>query len=65
MYTLQKLLTHKDPKTTQRYAHLRDEALKRASNLAGDLIEQVINGQGKDKAVNLHEKKKHPVVKQD
>jgi integrase len=33
MYTLQKLLTHKDPRMTQRYAHLRDEALKRASNL--------------------------------
>jgi integrase len=38
LYTLQKLLTHKDPKMTQRYAHLRDEALKRASNLAGELI---------------------------
>lgn len=38
LYTLQKLLTHKDPKTTMRYAHLRDEALKRASNLAGDII---------------------------
>ncbi|MFC1534973.1 tyrosine-type recombinase/integrase, partial [Thermodesulfobacteriota bacterium] len=30
MYTLQKMLTHKDPRMTQRYAHLRDEALKRA-----------------------------------
>jgi integrase len=40
MYTLQKLLTHKDPKMTQRYAHLRDEALKEASSLAGSLIEQ-------------------------
>ncbi len=38
MYTLQKLLTHKSPLMTQRYAHLRDESLKRASNLAGDLI---------------------------
>jgi hypothetical protein len=27
---------------TQRYAHLRDEALRRASNLAGDLIQQTI-----------------------
>ena len=25
---------------TQRYAHLRDDALKRASNLAGSIIEQ-------------------------
>lgn len=38
MYTLQKLLTHKSPLMTQRYAHLRDEALKRASQLAGELI---------------------------
>ena len=38
MYTLQKLLTHKSPQMTQRYAHLRDEALKKASNLAGDII---------------------------
>jgi integrase len=38
MYTLQKLLTHKDPRMTQRYAHLRDEALKRASGLVGELI---------------------------
>ncbi|SPD72005.1 Integrase [uncultured Desulfobacterium sp.] len=38
MYTLQKLLTHKDPRMTQRYAHLRDDALKKASDLAGDII---------------------------
>ena len=38
MYTLQKLLTHKDPKMTQRYAHLRDETLKKASNLAGEIV---------------------------
>lgn len=54
IYTLQRLLTHKDPKTTQRYAHLRDEALKRASNLAGVLIEQAINGQKENKATNSH-----------
>jgi integrase len=41
MYTLQKLLTHKDPKMTQRYAHLRDEALKRASEIAGSIITKV------------------------
>jgi integrase len=28
LYTLQKLLTHKSPIMTQRYAHLRDQALK-------------------------------------
>ena len=40
MYTLQKLLTHKSPFMTQRYAHLRDDALLRASNIAGNLIDQ-------------------------
>lgn len=38
MYTLQKLLTHKSPAMTQRYAHLRDEALRNASDLAGTLL---------------------------
>ena len=40
MYTLQKLLTHKSPIMTQRYAHLRDETLRKASTLAGNIIEQ-------------------------
>jgi integrase len=44
MYTLQKLLTHKSPAMTQRYAHLRDEALKNASNLAGNIITRAMNG---------------------
>ena len=43
LYTLQKLLTHKSPAMTQRYAHLRDSTLKRASDLAGELIDQAIN----------------------
>ncbi len=43
MYTLQKLLTHKHPHMTQRYAHLRDETLKKASDLAGSLIGEVQN----------------------
>jgi integrase len=43
MYTLQKLLTHKTPQMTQRYAHLRDETLRRASNLAGEIVEQAVN----------------------
>lgn len=38
LYTLQKLLTHKSSAMTQRYAHLRDEALKNASNVAADII---------------------------
>ena len=39
LYTLQKLLTHKSPVMTQRYAHLRDEALRNASTLAGQIID--------------------------
>ncbi|KIE18063.1 hypothetical protein DS62_01080 [Smithella sp. SC_K08D17] len=39
LYTLQKLLTHKSPIMTQRYAHLRDEALRNASTLAGQIID--------------------------
>lgn len=38
MYTLQKLLTHKSPQMTQRYAHLRDETLRQASELMGGLV---------------------------
>lgn len=41
MYTLQRLMTHKDPRMTQRYAHLRDETLQKASNLAGEIIGQI------------------------
>jgi integrase len=41
LYTLQKLLTHKSPTMTQRYAHLRDEALKRAASLAGAILSRV------------------------
>jgi len=43
LYTLQKLLTHKSPVMTQRYAHLRDEALRNASTLAGQIIEAATN----------------------
>ena len=42
MYTLQKLLTHKSPQMTQRYAHLRDGTLRNASNLASDIIKKAI-----------------------
>ena len=54
LYTLQKLLTHKSAAMTQRYAHLRDDALRQASNLAGDLIGQAMNGNRK-KVVNQDE----------
>lgn len=52
LYTLQKLLTHKSAAMTQRYAHLRDEALRRASDLAGDLLNQAVNGK-KGRVANL------------
>ena len=38
MFTLQKLLTHKSPMMTQRYAHLRDDALRRASEVAAEIV---------------------------
>jgi integrase len=57
MYTLQKLLTHKSPQMTQRYAHLRDEALKRASELAGDIVSQASKQKSDDKVVNLDDHK--------
>ncbi len=53
MYTLQKLLTHKSPQMTQRYAHLRDDTLKRASNLVGELINQAISENKDKKVVNF------------
>jgi integrase len=57
MYTLQKLLTHKSPVMTQRYSHLRDEALKKAAELAGSIIEQAANISDKEKMVNLENNK--------
>jgi len=57
MYTLQKLLTHKSPLMTQRYAHLRDDALKRASALAGDIINEAASKKD-DKVVDLEEMRK-------
>jgi integrase len=57
MYTLQKLLTHKSPQMTQRYAHLRDEALKQASELAGDIVTQALKQNSDKKVVNLEDHK--------
>ena len=58
LYTLQKLLTHKDPRMTQRYAHLRDEALKKAANLAGDIINESVGRKSKEESVELELNKK-------
>jgi len=38
LYIIQRLLTHKSPAMTQRYAHLSDKVLRDATNLAGDLM---------------------------
>jgi integrase len=56
LYVLQNLMTHQSPSMTMRYAHLRDEALRRASDLAGDLITQAMNG-STPRVVNLGEDK--------
>ena len=57
MYTLQKLLTHKSPIMTQRYAHLRDDALKRASEIAGNIIQEASQKKADQKVVNLEDHK--------
>ncbi len=41
MYTLQKLLTHKSHGMTQRYAHMRDDALREASTVVDDIFAEV------------------------
>jgi len=56
LYTLQKLLTHKTPLMTQRYAHLRDEALRRASEVASDLIKAAIDNAVFDSKGSQNEK---------
>jgi len=43
LYTLQKLLTHKSPQMTQRYAHLRDDALRKASNVADSILNDALS----------------------
>ncbi len=55
MYTLQKLLTHKSPQMTQRYAHLRDDTLRRAADLAGELIQEAINSKREEHAIKLED----------
>jgi hypothetical protein len=59
LYTLQRLLTHKDSRMTQRYAHLRDETLKRASDVAAEIIEtaNTVDEDKGNKVVNLHDQR--------
>lgn len=57
LFTLQKLLTHKSPQMVQRYAHLRDEVLRKASNLAGELVNEAVKqaeqGEKADNVIRL------------
>jgi len=57
LFVLQKLLTHKSASMTMRYAHLRDDALRRASDLAGTLIGQAMNGHSLH-VVNMEKERK-------
>jgi integrase len=52
LYTMQHLLTHKSAAMTQRYAHLADDYLRRASErtaaiLAGETNPSVVNLEAK------------------
>lgn len=38
LYTLQKLMTHRSPAMTQRYAHLRDETLRRGADVMSRIV---------------------------
>lgn len=38
LYTIQRLLTHSTPQTTQRYAHLADEAMHKAASIASQIF---------------------------
>ena len=40
LYRIQKLLTHKNPQITQRYAHLRDDALRKTSEVMDTIIKE-------------------------
>jgi len=48
LYTLQRLMTHKSPTMTQRYAHLSDAALKRGADVMGRIVEQATPEPAKD-----------------
>ena len=52
LFTLQKLLTHKSLQMSQRYAHLRDDALKRASSVVDDIMTDIADGKNIDTKQN-------------
>jgi hypothetical protein len=43
---------------TQRYAHLRDDALKRAADVAGDIIGGIAGGGNKANVVSVEDRGK-------
>lgn len=45
LYQVQHLLGHASPQTTQRYAHLSDEALREASGAVGNVVKQATRTQ--------------------
>ncbi len=57
MYVLQKLMTHKSPKMTQRYTHLRDESLKNAAGQIDDIFNQQREKAQDKKVINIHNRK--------
>ena len=57
MYVLQKLMTHKSPKMTQRYAHLRDESLKNAAGQIDDIFNQRREKAQEKKVIIIHNRK--------
>lgn len=57
MYVLQKLMTHKSPKMTQRYAHLRDDALKSGAGQIDKIFKQQKDAEQEKKVVNIRNQK--------
>lgn len=49
LFTLQKLMTHGSPQMTQRYAHLADEAVKRAASVIDECLDVAINAQPRER----------------
>jgi integrase len=49
LYTVSKLLNHRDVKTSTRYAHLSDDSLRKAVNVAGGLL----SGKTADKTISI------------
>jgi integrase len=51
LLTLQKLLTHKDQRMTQRYIHYHEEALKRAGDKTDDIMNGAIGPEAEDNKI--------------